>query len=183
MLAYVIYNQPSVYDGFRHFLFIMPPVFVAAGFCFQWLWEKFKPAVWSALVVMMLLPGMFGILQMHPYEYAYYNAASGGTGKAFRVYETEYWLTCYKEALDWTRINAPGATLHIQREFGLAEYYAQDQIIKDLGQETESDLKPGDLLLFHSRGNLDLRSIYRKLPVIHEIGRDGAQFCIIKSNN
>ena len=183
MLAYVIYNRPSVYDGFRHFLFITPPIFVTAGFGFQWLWEKLKPAVWSALVLVLLLPGLLAILQMHPYEYAYYNAVSGGTGKAFRVYETEYWLTCYKEALEWTGANAPGATIHIQREFPLAEYYAAGQTIKDLGAENESDIQPGDLLLFHSRGDLDQRSIYRNLPVKHVIGRDGAQFCIIKTRD
>lgn len=180
MLAYVVINKPSVYDGFRHFLFIMPPIFLAAGFGLQWLWEKLKPAPWSALVLALLLPGLLGILQMHPYEYAYYNAVSGGVDKANRVYETEYWLTCYKEALEWTRANAPGSNLHIQREFALAEYYAAGQTLKDLGNETESQILPGDLLLFHSRGNLDLRSIYRKLPVKHVIGRGGAEFCIIK---
>jgi hypothetical protein len=180
MLAYLLYNRPSVYDGFRHFLFITPPIFIAAGFGFQWCWEKLKPALWSMLVLALLLPGLLGILQMHPYEYAYYNAISGGAGKAYRVYETEYWLTCYKEALEWTKVNAPGVTLHIQREFGLAEYYAAGQTLKDLGAETESAILPGDLLLFHTRGDLDLRSTYRKLPVKHEIGRNGAQFCIIK---
>ena len=180
MLSYVVYNQPSVYDGFRHFLFIMPPVFIAIGFAFQWLWEKLKPAVWSALILALLLPGLIGILRLHPYEYAYYNAISGGESAAFRVYETEYWLTCYKEALEWTQTNAPGANLHIQREFELAQYYGNGQTLKDLGQESESDIQSGDLLLFHTRGDLDQRSIYRKLPVEHVIGRDGAQYCIIK---
>jgi hypothetical protein len=180
MLAYMVYNRPSVYDGFRHFLFIMPPVFIAIGFTFQWLWEKLKPAVWSALILALLLPGLIGILRLHPYEYAYYNALSGGEKSAFRVYETEYWLTCYKEALEWTQANAPGVNLHIQREFELAQYYGAGQTLKDLGQESENDIQPGDLLLFHTRGDLDQRSIYRKLPVEHVIGRDGAQYCIIK---
>jgi hypothetical protein len=180
MLAYLLYNQPSVYDGFRHFFFIMPPVFVFIGFGFQWLWEKLKPVFWSAAVIFLLLPGWIGIARLHPYEYAYYNLFTGGVGGAFRTYETEYWLTCYKEALEWNRANAPGATLHIQREFALAEYYGQGMKLKDLGAETESDLRSGDLLLFQTRANLDLRSIYRKLPVEHVIGRDGAEFCILK---
>jgi len=181
MLAYVVNNQPAVYDGFRHFLFITPPIFIAIGFGFQWLWEKIKHTLWWLMVVLMLLPGLLGILQMHPYEYAYYNLASGGVGKAFRVYETEYWLTCYKEALEWTRANAPDSTLHVQREIGLAKYYAGTLTLKNLDKESEDQVLPGDLLLLHSRANLDLRSIYRKYPVIHTIGRDGAQFCIIKS--
>jgi hypothetical protein len=180
MLAYLLYNKPSVYDGFRHFLFIMPPVFITIGFCFQWLWQKLKPAIWAMVIIAVLLPGVVGIVSLHPYEYAYYNQFVGGIGHAFRIYETEYWLTCYKEAIEWTRANAPGSTLHIQREFPLAQYYAGDLTIKDLGKESESDIRFGDLLLFHTRGDLDLRSIYRKLPVEHSIGRDSADFCIIK---
>lgn len=180
MLAYLLYNKPAVYDGFRHFLFITPPVFIFIGFSLQWLWQKLKPVFWSAIIVFLLLPGLVGIIRLHPYEYAYYNLFGGGIGGAYRTYETEYWLTCYKEAIEWTRANAPGTTLHIQREFPLAEYYGADLPLKDLGTETESNIQPGDLLLFHTRADLDIRSIYRKLPVEHVIGRDGAEFCIIK---
>ena len=180
MLAYLLYNKPSVYDGFRHFFFITPPIFVMIGFGFQWLWEKLKPVLWSALIIVLLLPGLGGIIHLHPYEYAYYNLFTGGVSGAYRRYETEYWLTCYKEAVEWTRTNGPNETLHIQREFPLAEYYGTDLTLKDLSKETEADIRSGDLLLFHSRGDLDIRSIYRKLPIEHVIGRDAAQFCIIK---
>jgi len=175
-----LYNKPSVYDGFRHFLFIMPPVFIMASFVFEWLWQKVKPTLWTGLVIAVLLPGVVGIARLHPYEYAYYNQFVGGVGKAYRVFETEYWLTCYKEAIEWTRNNEPGTILHIQREFPLAQYYGGDLSIRDLGKESEGDIKSGDLLLFHTRANLDIRSIYRNLPVVHIIGRDNAGFCIIK---
>jgi hypothetical protein len=183
MLAYLMYNKPSVYDGFRHFLFITPPVFVFIGFSLEWLWEKLKPAIWSAVVILLLLPGLVGIVRLHPYEYSYYNLLTGGVGGAFRSYETEYWLTCYKEAIEWALANEPGTTLHIQREFPLAEYYGADLALRDLGRETENDILPGDLLLFQTRADLDLRSNYRKLPAEHIIGRDGAEFCILKRKN
>jgi hypothetical protein len=180
MLAYLLYNVPAMYDGFRHFLFILPPVFVFAGFAVQWSYEQLKPTLWAGLIALILLPGAAGITQLHPYEYAYYNRFAGGVGGAFRVYETEYWLTCYKEAIEWTRANAPGVTLHVQREMDIAEYYGAGLVLKDLGQEKETDIASGDLLLFHTRANLDTRSIYRKYPVVAIIGRDGADFCIIK---
>jgi len=203
MLGYLLYNVPAMYDGFRHFLFILPPIFIFSGFVFQWLAEvrrtflnRISPSlnktgltgfiqrVWcdapSLLAALLLLPGVLGLWQMHPYEYAWYNRFAGGVGAAYRVYETEYWLTCYKEALSWVKANEPAATLHIQREFELAAYYGQGLNLKDLTQETEADLQTGDLLLFHTRANLDTRSIYRKLPVVTSIGRDGAAFCLIK---
>lgn len=183
MLAYVIYNRPSVYDGFRHFFFITPPIFVLAGFFFQWLWEKTRPVVWSVLAILLLLPGLAGIIQLHPYEYAYYNSFVGGVGGAFRRFETDYWLTCYKEAFEWNKINTPDATIHIQREFPLAQYYQTGLNLKDLGQETDNQVLSGDLLLFNTRGDLDIRSTYRNLPVEHVFGRAGADFCILKKKD
>jgi len=182
MLAYLLYNKPSVYDGYRHFLFLLPPVFVFVGFAFQWIWEKLQKLsrYLPSLALLLLLPGIFGIIHLHPYEYAYYNQFAGGVTGAYRTYETEYWLTCYKESLEWIRTNQPGKTIHIQREFPLAAYYGAGLTLKDLGQELETDIQPGDLLLFSTRASLDIRSIYRKLPVVHAIGRDGAEFCLIK---
>jgi hypothetical protein len=179
MVTYLIYNKPSVYDGFRHFIFITPPIFIIIGLSFKWISEKFK-SFSLVLIIFSLLPGILGIIQSHPYEYTYFNQFSNGVGGAFRVYETDYWLTCYKEAIEWTGNNFPTSTLHIQREYPLAEYYGKTLKIKDLGSENEDDIQSGDLLLFHTRANLDIRSIYRKLRVIHVIGKNSAEFCIIK---
>ena len=181
MLVYVLVNKPPMYDGFRHFLFTMPPVFAAIGFVFQFLYEKLKSRIlWAAAVLLLLLPGLLGMFQLHPYEYSYYNTFVGGVGGAYRSYETDYWLTCYKESLEWLRANRPGKTIHIQREFPLASYYGQGLALKDLAPETGLDIQPGDMLLFSTRANLDERSLYRKVPVIHSIGRQGADFCLIK---
>lgn len=177
MLGYLLYFTPSMYDGFRHFLFILPPVFLFCGFVIQRL-AQLKYA--ALLYTFLLLPGLLGIWAMHPYEYAYYNRFAGGVGGAYRVYETEYWLTCFKEAVEWVKYNEPAATLHVQREFPLAAYYAEGLNLKDLRREPESDIHTGDLMLFHTRANLDIRSIYRKLPVVTSFGRGGAEFCIIK---
>ncbi len=192
MLGYLLYFTPSVYDGFRHFLFILPPVFLFCGFVFQALcrvdWQftfrsfgrKFNCRPVSIATALLVLPGLLGIVQMHPYEYAYYNRFAGGVGGAYRVYETEYWLTCFKEAVEWVKYNEPATTLHVQREFPIAAYYAEGLNLKDLAREPESNIQTGDLMLFHTRANLDIRSIYRKLPVVTSFGRDGAEFCIIK---
>lgn len=183
MLAYVVYNRPSVYDGFRHFFFITPPIFVVIGFFFQWLWEKTNRYLWSIVALLTLLPGLVGIINLHPYEYTYYNSFVGGVGGAFRRFETDYWLTCYKEALNWSKNNAPDTIIHIQREYPLAAYYNTGLNLKDQGAETDANILSGDLLLFNTRGDLDIRSVYRKLPEVHTFGRDGAEFCIIKKKD
>lgn len=189
MMAYLLYFVPAMYDGFRHFFFLLPPVFLFCGFAIQAVWEsrRWLPlspagqnAAFSLVAGLLLLPGLLGIARLHPYEYAYYNRFAGGMGGAYRVYETEYWLTCYKEAIEWVKYHQPTATLHIQREFPIAAYYADGLNIKDLAREPESEIRPGDLMLFHTRANLDIRSIYRGLPVVARFGRDGADFCLVK---
>lgn len=189
MMAYLLYFVPAMYDGFRHFFFLLPPVFLFCGFALQAVWENRRRlplpaagqnAAFGLAAGLLLLSGLLGIVRLHPYEYAYYNRFAGGVGGAYRVYETEYWLTCYKEAIEWVKYHQPAATLHIQREFPIAAYYADGLNIKDLAREPESEIRPGDLMLFHTRANLDIRSIYRGLPVVARIGREGADFCLIK---
>ncbi len=40
LVAYVLFRRPAMYDGFRHFLFILPPVFIFIGVAFQFLHEN-----------------------------------------------------------------------------------------------------------------------------------------------
>lgn len=179
--AYVILRKPPMYDGFRHFLFMIPPIFIFAGFAFEKLFEVVKTRwVSVTLTIILLAPGMYSSMQLHPYEYAYYNSFAGGTGGAFRTYETEYWLTCYREAILEFNDKAPeNVQLFVKREPYIAAYYASSNItIRDYRTEF-NELTSGDFILATTRSNED-RSGFRDAPVFLEVERDGAIFCIIK---
>ena len=62
------------YDNFRQFLFILPPLFVFCGIFFDWLAEKFK-SFWIIPIVtsLSIIPAIVSMIQLHPYEYIYYN--------------------------------------------------------------------------------------------------------------
>ncbi len=179
--AYVILRRPPMYDGYRHFLFMIPPIFIFAGFAFEKLFDVLK-VHWISITLsfILLAPGIYGAIQLHPYEYAYYNSFAGGTGGAFRTYETEYWLTCYREAVLEFNSTAPeGTQLFVKREPYIAAYYAGPNItIRDYRAEF-NDTKSGDFILATTRSNED-RSGFRDAPVFLEVERDGAIFCIIK---
>jgi hypothetical protein len=179
--AFVIIRKPPMYDGFRHFLFILPPVFIFSGFAFEKIYDSLKPRWISiTLVICLLAPGIYGSIQLHPYEYAYYNSFAGGTAGAFRRYETEYWLTCYREAVINFGEKAPvGTRLFVKRESYIAAYYANPNIIIHDFRTEFKDIKSGDFFLVNTRSNED-RSPYRDAPVFMEIKRDGVPFCIIK---
>lgn len=181
LVAYVVILRPAVYDGLRHFLFILPPVFIFSGFVFELAGNLVHPG-WlrAGLVGLILFPGINGIAQLHPYEYAYYNSYVGGTSGVFRQYETEYWLTCYKEAIQEldASLKQP-ANVFVLREAYIAEYYSgSSTIVREL-RDAMSQVQPGDYILVNTRTNDD-RSIYRDAPPVIQIRRGDAVFCEIK---
>ena len=81
----IVIVHPVIYDNFRHFLFITPPLFIFAAIGFQALfdWLK-KPVLSGALVALLLLPNLYWLVTLHPYQYVYYNSLVGGVQGAFR---------------------------------------------------------------------------------------------------
>lgn len=181
MMLYVLIMQPPMYDGYRHFLFILPPVFIFTGFAFEWLSSLLRNR-WlrASLLTIASLSGIFGIINLYPYEYTYYNAFVGGTGNAFRNYETDYWLTCYKEAVEeFNQIAPPDATLLVVREPRNAAYFTNESITVLDYDEYWGRIKPSDFVLITSRSNED-QFFMMNSPIVADIGREGASFCTIK---
>lgn len=186
LLAYVLIRKPAMYDGMRHFFFILPPIFIFTGFAFEFLIDMlsalFSSSTWlrAALGFLFIVPGINGIIKLHPYEYAYYNAFVGGTGGAFRNYETDYWLTCYKEAVkEINELATQPTRLFVYREASIAANYADDFLdVQDL-RKKHDPLQPGNFILVNTRTNED-RTVFNGKPVIRSINRGGATFCIIR---
>jgi hypothetical protein len=170
-----------MYDGIRHFMFVLPPLFVFTGLFLQFLLDRgnlyWLYAVTSLLV---LLPGLAGIARLHPYQYVYYNSLVGGTSQAFRQYETDYWLTCYKDAVRALReTRETPARLYVHREAYIADYYAEEGIeVLDLRGALDQ-VKSGDYILVNTRTNED-RRIFRDAPPVVQVSRGEAIFCMIK---
>jgi hypothetical protein len=126
------------------------------------------------------MPGLHGIIQLHPYEYTYYNSFIGGTNGAFRQYETDFWLTCYKEAVqNLDRQTSRPINLYVRREAYIAGYYATEKItVKELRGALD-EVQPGDYVLVNTRTNED-RSTFREAPAVLQVNRGDASFCIVK---
>jgi hypothetical protein len=190
LLVYVLLRRPAMYDGFRHFLFILPPVFILIGFALEYIFEKINIFVhpwvnlngWlrAALVLFLIFPGLNAIVRLHPFQYTYYNSFVGGTDGAFRKYETDYWLTCYKDAVErLNQLTWEPVKLFVKREAYVAAPYANANItVLDL-RDTEERVQSGDYVLINSRLNDD-RSTFRDAPVIIAIERGNATFCIVR---
>jgi 4-amino-4-deoxy-L-arabinose transferase-like glycosyltransferase len=180
-VAYILIRRPAMYDGIRHFLFVLPPLFIFTGFVFEFP-RRYIQSFWlrASLFLLLLLPGIVGSVQLHPYQYTYYNSFVGGTNGAFRRYETDYWLTCYKESVE--RLNqrtSEPAALFVKREAYIAATYANNNIrVREL-RGALNEVDTGDYVLIGTRTNED-RSTYRDAPIVVEVKRGDATFCIVR---
>ncbi len=179
--TYVVTQRPAMYDGYRHFLFMLPPIFIGCGLALDALWSRLRnPGAQVVLGALLLVPGLLGVVRLHPYPYTYYNQFIGGVGGAFRSYETDYWLTCYKETLEALDVQGvESAPLFVHRQPAIARIYAGTRRRIEAFDPDADQATPGSLLLLTTRSNSDL-AIHPTDPVILNVGRQGATFCVVK---
>jgi hypothetical protein len=179
--VYVVLRRPPIYDGYRHFMFILPPIFVFIALALQALFEWLRrPWACVLLVAGILLPGVIGLVSLHPYQYTYYNSLAGGMGGAFRRYETDYWLTCYRELMGELNQAVPeGSTLFVYRQPSIAETYAVPGINVERYDPDDDQTFSGSLLLLTTRSNVDVVN-YPEAPELLSVVRDGAVFCLVR---
>jgi hypothetical protein len=186
LVTYIVIRRPAMYDGIRHFLFILPPVFIFAGQAIQFVlgklsaWAKSPFWLHAGLGLLLITPGINGIAKLHPYEYTYYNAFVGGTSGVFRNYETEFWLTCYKEAVQsLNEQTSTPANLFVKREAYIAAPYANENINVQELRGSANEVRSGDYILVNTRTNED-QSTFSDAPIVVKITRVAATFCIIR---
>jgi hypothetical protein len=178
---FVLARRPALYDGYRHFLFILPPVFISAGLAWEAVHKRLQyPILQLAAAAAILLPGVVGLVRMHPYPYAYYNAFAGGVQRAFRSYETDYWLTCYKESIEQLQSEGTVApALFVLRQPAIAREYAPATWDVEPFEPEDDRTTAGSLILLTTRSNVD-EKVHPDDPVVLSVGRLGATFCVVK---
>jgi hypothetical protein len=92
-----IAGRPAMYDGIRHFVFIMPPFALLGGLAGAWIARRLERqggiAVLTGALVLSVgiaLP-IVDMVRVHPYEYAYFNRIAGGVAGARPRYMLDYW--------------------------------------------------------------------------------------------
>jgi hypothetical protein len=96
--------RPTVYNGIRHFMFVVPPMIVLAAVAFDRLWsvaearsELMGRAVALALATTATVQA-WGLGTLHPNQYVYYNHFVGGMKGAAGRFELDYWGNSLHEA-------------------------------------------------------------------------------------
>ncbi len=168
-----VFGGVSLYDNFRQVLFILPPVFLLIGVFLEWFFDAFQRPLWRGLVLLILVaPGIVGGIRLHPYEYAYYNSFTGGTGGAFRRYETEYWGTSFRAAADFLNANAKANA----RVLAIGPGHTLSPFLREDLKMVDDD---PDYAVMLTRYDFDLEN-YTEFPDWYRVEREGAVFAVIR---
>jgi hypothetical protein len=181
-LLAVIALRPTLYDNFRHFFFIIPPLFLIAGIGFQAILDRLRSPLWKTLVVSLaILPGVYGLITLHPYQYVYYNSLAGGLQGAFRRYEMDYWATSYREATEFLNNTAPNRARVIVwgPEQVVRKFARKDLVIREYVPEKSGGNEKADYAIISTRYDKDLY-LFPEGETILEIGRGGALLAVVK---
>jgi hypothetical protein len=175
LLGFTILRS-ALYDNFRQIIFILPPIFWLAGVAF----EKIKNTKWQiALITLCLIPGILGIIRLHPYEYIYYNSFIDGMDGAQERFELDYWGTSYREAAEVVSEIAPAnAIIWVEGPSHLFELYAREDLKIYSDHEAER-ADHYDYVVATTRYNLDQAS-YPDAKIIYKITRGDAILTVIK---
>jgi hypothetical protein len=106
---YAIAKRSPLYDGLRHFLFLVPIFVIIAGVtltqAIRRLATRSRMAAWGAyiLVVVYCVRMVLAMVHVHPHQYLWFNKFIGGLPGAFLRYDTDYYGNTYKEAFETLR--------------------------------------------------------------------------------
>jgi hypothetical protein len=93
-----------MYNGIRHFVFVLPPLAVLGGLAGSWLIATLRQhsRLLAAMAGVALLGGVAlpvtEMIRLHPYEYTFFNRLAGGVAGAHGRYMLDYWGLSFKRA-------------------------------------------------------------------------------------
>ena len=177
--AVVLFNTP-IYGNFRQLLFILPALFIFAGLALEktltFLRGKFIVALF---LILLISPGLLGILRLHPFEYTYYNIFIGGEGGAVNSYELDYWCTAYRQAIEFVNAEAEkGDRVLVSGPDHITRTFAREDLVIYADWESVPEV---DFALACSR-TLRWDRFYPDMDVVFSVHRGPAEYARVKSH-
>ena len=181
-----ILRQSTLYDGIRHFLFVIPALAAIASTAIIWTYHKIKQKSIKIFLTTLLILNfsiiVYDMISLHPYEYTYYNRAYGGLKAAHGQQETDYWGLSLKEGMEWLNQNAAAnSTIVVAGPMFAAEMVEDHQ--RNLTMIYRDDFAWGkapdpDYYLAISR--YDYLQAFPHCPIFHAVQRQDTPLTIIK---
>ena len=114
-IAYAIADKAVLFDGMRHFIFVLPSIAAAAALVADIALRRlatlpYRQPVYAAL-------GLYGMahlsimVMLHPDQYVYYNGFVGGVAGAEHRFKLDYWANSFAESVR-------GLENHLRKQYG-----------------------------------------------------------------
>ncbi|WP_026474038.1 tetratricopeptide repeat protein [Alkaliflexus imshenetskii] len=107
-LVYIILKNANVYGGWRHVLFIYPPIVILSAHGLSqirdWIkkkWGIVYARLFLVIPAMLLIHPLSFMIKNHPLQYLYFNQITSGYHGAFGKYEADYYFHSIRPAAEW----------------------------------------------------------------------------------
>jgi hypothetical protein len=183
-VVYAVAIKAVLFDGMRHFIFVLPLIAVAAAIVAD------KVLSWLAdfpyrrpILVMLAVYGFAHVsimAMLHPDQYVYYNAFVGGVEGAQHKFKLDYWANSYAEAVQ-------GLVDHLRITYG-ADFEDHEFTVAVCGPPISADYyfppnfrftrqrAAADFFIAFTKDNCD-----RSLPgrLLYQVERMGAVLSVV----
>lgn len=191
---YFVLFTPSIYDGIRHFMFTFPAIALLAATGAEFVLRSLRARrARQMLLYALAVAGLWNvgqIVRLYPYPMTYFNMLAGGDERAARNYDTDYWLTSYREAALWINERSEethGEPLRVLVAANILSaanfvYYVSPEVhVETTFSPVRAATLPDDVDYYVATTRYSLDRGYSKSPIVHSIGRGGMVFCVIRS--
>ncbi len=183
-IVFTLVSRPPLYNGIRHFLFVIPVATVigSIGLAALFRWSYAKAAgfgIGVAVVVLALFAfDAAAFIRLHPYEYVGYNQLVGGLKGATGRFEGDYWSDSLRQAAIELRHGVEFEANRQDKPYTVAVCAEDPQVATYLGPKFRMVDDWDDADFFISATNIGCDSAMPG-PVYRAITRDGVALSVV----
>ena len=163
-----------IYDGMRHFLWVVPYYCIIPGLTIYYLIENFnllKSKLALTLLSLFIIYFLFNFFLITPYQYTYLNLFNGKVENRYKKFENDYWASSINELIKHSDFDKD-KTLKFVTCGIPSEFPRNDLKKKGYTNFIFSHPKQADYIIMtnrtaHVSGNLSLESTNKTVKIIN----------------
>ncbi|MDA1316771.1 MAG: hypothetical protein O3B87_01960 [bacterium] len=173
MLIYIFLN-PVIYNGLRHYLFLLPhfAILAALGYIDLLQNKRYKKlVVMTGILFAFMIMGWY--VRFHPYQYTYFNIL--GNHKQF---ELDYWAASDKEAMKWLSVYLDENDISNMSVYSCSKSDSLNYYMPHV-EDVNTNLQQADYIVCHDeRASVLLKENIHGI-ILHEIKRENIVYSTI----
>lgn len=186
-LAFVLYDKPALYNGVRHFTFLLPSLAILAAWGLVAIYQlidcvirkkhvQFVQALWVGIALGLSAVTLSEAVALHPYEYMRVNHLGGDSQYAQYRWEGDYWSSAMRAVThSLTNLDLPKR----DKPYLVAACVDNTQIQPYLDARFELTRNWDDSDFYIAGTNMHCHEVM-KGKIIGEVSREGMLLAVVK---